>query len=97
MAPCNSVGSIVGNSQDVFPLIQLGEQFPLEFGPSEREGTGFGLWFVPFLMNTGEENTIPDFLMIKRAISDTFNNMCLIKMKKKFSTWKVAIVLGSWE
>ena len=31
VAPCNNMGAVIGNTQDVFPLIQLGEQFQLDF------------------------------------------------------------------
>ena len=101
VAHCNNVGSIVGNSQDVFPLIQLGDQFGLEFSPTEPEEAGFGLGFIPFLVNAGEGESggsvIPDFDTIKSSISDTFNNTNLVKMRKKHSTWNSAITQGSWD
>ena len=33
VAPSNNVSNIIGNNRDVFPLIQLGEQFSIEFFP----------------------------------------------------------------
>ena len=62
VAPSIDIGSIIGNSQDVFPLIQLGEQFPIEFSPSEPEGARLGLGFIPFLRYSGEgENGLLEF------------------------------------
>ena len=29
VTPSNDIGSIIGNSQDIFALIKLGEQFPI--------------------------------------------------------------------
>ena len=101
VAPCNNMGAVIGNTQDVFPLIQLGEQFQLDFCLVEPEEAGFGLGFIPFLIHLGEEGSgvsdIPDFDVIRLSISDTFNNTHLVKMKKKFNTWSTAVTQGSWE
>ena len=39
VAPINDVTNIIGNNRDVFPLIQLGEQFSIEFFPQETSET----------------------------------------------------------
>ena len=54
VAPSNDIQSIIGNFQDILPFIQLGEQFPIEFSPSEPEEAGLGLGFIPFLRYSGE-------------------------------------------
>ena len=91
VAPSDNIESIIGNSQDVFPLIQLGDSFPIEFSPSEPEDTGLGLGFIPFLRYSGEGDNrlseFPEFHAIKIAISENFNNTHLIKMRKKYSIW----------
>ena len=98
VAPSDDIYAVIGNDQDMFSLIQLCEQFPIQFGPTEPEGVGYGLGFMPFFVNVGEGATaLPDFLTIKQAISDTFNNTCQISMKQKFTTWKAAVAQGGWE
>ena len=42
VAPSNNLEAIIGNSQDIFLLIQLVEQSPIEFSLSEPEEAGQG-------------------------------------------------------
>ena len=100
-APINNVENIVGNGKDVFPLIQLGDQFNIEFFPQETPDTGLGLGVLPFFFHAGEEgdgaSDIPDIGKIKSALSDFFNNTHLVRMKKKFTTWSTVYSMGNWE
>ena len=82
-------------------MIQLGEQFQIDFSPAEPEGAGLGLGFIPFLRYSGEDGNglteLPDFNSIRSAISENFNNTHLIKMRKKFSRWSSSFSQGSWD
>ena len=101
VAPINNVDHIVGNGRDVFPLIQLGDQFTIEFFPQESPNTGLGLGVLPFFVHAGEEGDgagdIPDIGTIKSSLSDFFNNTHLVRMKKKFTTWSTVYSVGNWE
>ena len=87
VTPLNNIDSKFANTRDVFPLIQVGEQFQIEFALAEPEGVGLGLGFIPFLLYVGKEGNglteIPDFRSIKTAIANNFNNTHLIKMTKE--------------
>lgn len=97
VAPSDNIEAITGSSQDVFPLIQLGNSFPIKFSPSEPEGTDLG--FIPFLRYSGEGDNglseFPEFHAIKVAISEIFNNTYLIRMRKKYSTWSTTYNQGN--
>ena len=101
VALVNNVDHIIGNGKDVFPLIQLGDQFPIEFFPQEAADTGLGLGVLPYFVHTGEEGDgagdIPDVRTVKSPLSDFFNNTHLVRMKKKFTTWTSVCSLGNWE
>ena len=101
VAPINNVDQIIGNGKDTFPLIQLGDQFQIDFFPQEAEDTGLGLGVLPYFVHAGEEgdgaDDIPDVRTVKAAMSDFFNNTHLIRMKKKFSTWTSVCSQGNWE
>ena len=101
VAPINDVTNIIGNNRDVFPLIQLGEQFSIEFFPQESSETELGLGVIPFFVHVGEEgdgkDTIPNIREVKASISEFFNNTHLVRMKKKFSTWTNVYTQGNWE
>ena len=101
VAPINNVDQIIGNGKDTFPLIQLGDQFQIDFFPQEAEDTGLGLGVLPYFVHAGEEgdgaDDIPDVRTVKAALSDFFNNTHLVRMKKKFTTWTSVCSLGNWE
>ena len=101
VAPINNVTNIVGNNRDVFPLIQVGEQFTIDFFPQECADLELGLGVIPFFVHVGEEgdgrNAIPNIREVKTSISEFFNATHLVKMKKKFSTWTNVYTQGNWE
>ena len=101
VAPINNVTNIVGNNRDVFPLIQVGEQFTIDFFPQECADLELGLGVIPFFVHVGEEgdgrNAIPNIREVKTSISEFFNHTHLVKMKKKFSTWTNVYTQGNWE
>ena len=101
VAPLNNVESVIGNGRDVFPLIQLGEQFPIEFFPMETQETGMGLGVIPFFVYAGEEGDnvgeLPDMRTVKSAMSSFFNDTHLVRMKKKHNTWASSYTLGNWD
>ena len=101
VAPINDVTNIIGNGRDVFPLIQLGEQFSIDFFPQESPETELGLGVLPFFIQVGEKgdgkDTMPDIREVKASISEFFNNTHLVRMKKKFSTWTNVYSQGNWE
>ena len=101
VAPINNVSDIIGNNKDVFPLIQLGEQFSIEFFPQESTDTELGLGVIPFFVHAGEEgdgkDDIPNIREVKTSISEFFNNTHLVRMKKKFATWTSVYTQGNWE
>ena len=101
VAPSNNINNIIGNNKDVFPLIQLGEQFSIEFFPQESPETELGLGILPFFVHVGEDgdgkDAIPDIRSVKTSLSDFFNNTHLVRMKKKFSTGTNVYSQGNWE
>ena len=101
VAPVNNVSDIIGNNKDVFPLIQLGEHFTIEFFPQESADTELGLGVIPFFVHAGEEgdgkDAIPNIRDIKSSISQFFNNTHLVRMKEKFATWTSVYTQGNWE
>ena len=101
VAPTNKVEHIVGNERDVFPLIQLGDQFNIEFFPQESQNTGLGLGILPFFSHSGEEGdgrgNIPDIGTIKSSLSEFFNNTHQVKMKKNYTKWSLEVSKGNWE
>ena len=82
VAPINNVTNIIGNNRDVFPLIQLGEQFSIDFFPQEFADSDLGLGVIPFFVHVGEEgdgkNAIPNIREVKTSISEFFNNTHLV-------------------
>ena len=101
VAPINNVTNIVGNNRDVFPLIQVGEQFTIDFFPQECADLELGLGVIPFFVHVGEEgdgkDAIPSIREVKTSISEFFNNTHLVRMKKKYSTWTNVYTQGNWE
>ena len=101
VAPLNNVENVIGNNRDMFPLIQLGEQFPIDFFPMETGDTGMCLGVLPFFIHAGEEGDgsedIPDVRTIKSSLSDFFNSTHLVCMKKKYTTWSTVYTLGNWD
>ena len=50
------------------------------------------------MRNPGErEPVLPDFTLVRETVGELFNTACKAKMNAKYSTWKQAVSLGSWE
>ena len=98
VTPLNNIDSKFANTRDVFPLIQVGEQFQIEFALAEPEGVGLGLGFIPFLLYVGKEGNglieILDFHSIRTRIPNNFNNTHLIKMTKEVHHMANSLHLG---
>jgi hypothetical protein len=98
VAPAEDVTSMVGNGQMNFPMIQVGKDQKLEILPAEPQDAEFGLGFVPFFICRDEEEPIiPDFSVVRAAISEMFNTACKPKIHTKFTTWKQSASLGAWD